>query len=115
MAAIRELEARSRAFMREKQEKKKLEHRISVLQGQMLIGGGIMDTPAFRNAIKEHQEKIRAVRMAVGRRVCVRMWELSAWSFMLDRSTTRNCRSWRRSARLLRRRRRKWTSTRSCL
>lgn len=71
MAAIRELEARSRAFMREKQEKKKLEHRISVLQGQMLIGGGIKDTPAFRNAIKEHQEKIRAVRCVVLCRVVV--------------------------------------------
>jgi kinesin family protein 3/17 len=73
MAAIRALEARSREFMREKQEKKRLEERISMLQGQMLMGGApggpggpgmlagnVQDTPAFRNALKEHQERIRA-------------------------------------------------------
>ncbi|KAA0173549.1 hypothetical protein FNF27_05044 [Cafeteria roenbergensis] len=61
MAAIRALEARSREFLREKEEKKRLEGRISALQGQMLTGGeGVTDTPAFRNALKEHQEKIRA-------------------------------------------------------
>jgi len=73
MAAIRELEARSRAFMREKQEKRKLEHRISVLKGQMLTGGGIKDSPAFRNAIKEHQEKIRAVRIRRCPMFCTRV------------------------------------------
>jgi hypothetical protein len=67
MAAIRALEARSREFLREKEEKRRLEGRISALESQMLIGGDaggppgrLMDTPAFRNALKEHQEKIRA-------------------------------------------------------
>ena len=87
MAAIRALEARSREFMREKAEKKRLEDEInrlqeSVLQGGLvdkLKGGGagvgaapgtpggpagngaaVQDTPAFRNALKEHQERIRA-------------------------------------------------------
>lgn len=68
MAAIRALEARSREFLREKEEKRKLEDRISALQSQMLIGGDkdssgapakLLDTPAFRTALKEHQEKIR--------------------------------------------------------
>jgi len=61
MAAIRALEARSREFLKEKEEKKLLEGRISALQGQMLTGGeGVTDTIAFRSALKEHQEKIRA-------------------------------------------------------
>jgi len=63
MAAIRALEARSREFLREKEEKRKLEDRISALQSQMLIGGDkdpsgapakLLDTPAFRTALKEH-------------------------------------------------------------
>jgi len=69
MAAIRALEARSREFMREKQEKKRLEERIQLLQGQIMMGGlgggplamsNLQETPAFRNALKEHQERIRA-------------------------------------------------------
>lgn len=42
MAAIRALEARSQEFMQEKEEKKKLEHRIAMLMGQMIRG----DRPA---------------------------------------------------------------------
>jgi hypothetical protein len=38
MAAIRALEARSQEFMKEKEEKKKLEQRISMLMGQMIRG-----------------------------------------------------------------------------
>ena len=67
MAAIRALEARSKEFMREKQEKKRLEERITMLQSQMLMGGADLtnignwqEVPAFRNALKEHQERIRA-------------------------------------------------------
>eukprot|EP01029_Cantina_marsupialis_P005141 TRINITY_DN154_c0_g1_i1.p1 TRINITY_DN154_c0_g1~~TRINITY_DN154_c0_g1_i1.p1 ORF type:complete len:894 (+),score=172.22 TRINITY_DN154_c0_g1_i1:98-2779(+) len=59
MAAIRALEARSREFMREKEEKRKLEERIQLLTSQMLMGGKVQDTPAFRTALREHQEKIR--------------------------------------------------------
>lgn len=67
MAAIRALEARSREFLKEKEEKRRLEERINTLQSQVLSGGetggpvagNLLDTPAFRNALKEHQEKIR--------------------------------------------------------
>ncbi|TYZ57015.1 hypothetical protein PybrP1_003281 [[Pythium] brassicae (nom. inval.)] len=82
MAAIRALEERSREFMKEKEEKKKLEQRISMLTSQMLMssqrkpgggggGGGALDAdgnqlggcdvedPAVRDAIKEHQDRIR--------------------------------------------------------
>ena len=63
MAAIRALEVRSIEMMREKEEKRRLEERITKLQGQMLMGGiptsDMKDTPAFRTALKEHQEKIR--------------------------------------------------------
>ena len=39
LAAITALEARSREFMKEKQDKLKLEERIKQLEGQLLIGG----------------------------------------------------------------------------
>ena len=62
MAAIRALEQRSQEFMREKQEKNKLEARIAMLQGQMLMGGlkNITSNPAFRAALKEHRDMIRS-------------------------------------------------------
>lgn len=84
MAAIRALEERSREFMKEKEEKKKLEQRISMLTSQMLMssqrkpasggsgsdrvdadgnqlsGSGCdVEDPAVRDAIKEHQDRIR--------------------------------------------------------
>jgi len=78
MAAIRALEERSREFMREKEEKKRLEQRISALTSQMLmsnqrrltpsIGAGLgggegealsVEDPLIRDAIKEHQDRIR--------------------------------------------------------
>ncbi|GMF42457.1 unnamed protein product [Phytophthora fragariaefolia] len=74
MAAIRALEERSREFMREKEEKKRLEQRISALTSQMLMSnqrrltpaGGLSDgealnveDPLIRDAIKEHQDRIR--------------------------------------------------------
>ncbi|KAH7488319.1 uncharacterized protein KRP23_2270 [Phytophthora ramorum] len=74
MAAIRALEERSREFMREKEEKKRLEQRISALTSQMLMsnqrrltpsigaglgGEGDVEDPLIRDAIKEHQDRIR--------------------------------------------------------
>ena len=62
MAAIRALEKRSLEFMREKQEKKRLESKINSLQGQMLMGGlekNIVATPAFRAALKQQRDTIR--------------------------------------------------------
>lgn len=71
MAAIKALEARSLEFMREKQEKKKLEERIATLMGQMIRGdrtqpanGGVMvngdmDTPEMQIMMKEQQDRLR--------------------------------------------------------
>jgi kinesin family protein 3/17 len=88
MAAIRALEARSLEFMREKEEKRKLEERIASLTSQMLTHGngtsesgggggggggaggagggggdggeeGVAKAAQLRNALKEHQEQMR--------------------------------------------------------
>eukprot|EP00892_Ulva_mutabilis_P011777 jgi/Ulvmu1/8972/UM005_0063.1 len=60
LAAITELENRSRQFMIEKREKKLLEQKIAALQGQLLNGGdGMQVTPAVRKMLDEEQRKIR--------------------------------------------------------
>ncbi len=73
MAAIRALEARSMEFMKEKEEKKKLEQRIAMLMGQMIRTGdkGNGDFPSSdvgvydnmnsenENIMKEQQDKLR--------------------------------------------------------
>ncbi|KAG3020763.1 hypothetical protein PC119_g9852 [Phytophthora cactorum] len=75
MAAIRALEERSREFMLEKEEKKRLEQRISALTSQMMMSNqrrltpsGLsgadgeklnVEDPLIRDAIKEHQDRIR--------------------------------------------------------
>ena len=54
IAAITALESRSREFMFEKEEKKKLEEKIKMLNSQLLIGGKkIEDTPQFKTALEE--------------------------------------------------------------
>jgi len=54
MAAITALEARSREYMIEKEEKKKLEEKIKMLNSQLLIGGKkIEDLPQFKSALEE--------------------------------------------------------------
>ena len=68
-AALQALEERSQEMMREKDEKRKLEHRIKMLTSQMLVGGvngsggkggaPVKDTPAFRHALKEENDRIR--------------------------------------------------------
>jgi hypothetical protein len=51
LAAITELERRSREFMKEKNEKRALEQKIASLQGQLLVGGSTVQvTPAIRCA-----------------------------------------------------------------
>ena len=46
MAAITALESRSREYMIEKDEKKKLEEKIKMLNSQLLVGGKkVEDTP----------------------------------------------------------------------
>ena len=78
MTAIRALEQRSMEFMKEKEEKKKLEQRIAMLMGQMIrgerIGGNTVNTDGSTNPnsatgaggspqeimmIKEQQDKLR--------------------------------------------------------
>ncbi|CAD8134780.1 unnamed protein product [Paramecium octaurelia] len=60
-AAMAALEARSKQFFIEREEKKKLEEKIRQINSQMLIGGcNIENSPQFRNAIEEQQKLIRA-------------------------------------------------------
>lgn len=58
IAAITALEKRSREFLKEKAEKRKLEEKISMMQSQFLTGGQrIEDTPEFRKlASRVHKE-----------------------------------------------------------
>ena len=59
-AAISALEARSKEFMSEKEEKKKLEEKISMLNSQLLMGGHkVEETEQFKNALEAQQRKIR--------------------------------------------------------
>lgn len=55
MAALLALEKRSKEFMNEKEEKRRLEERIVAMQSQLLIGGhnNLADTPAFRTALQQ--------------------------------------------------------------
>lgn len=51
LAAITALEQRSREFLQEKEEKKRLEAKIQAMQSQLLIGGNkLEDSHAFRCA-----------------------------------------------------------------
>jgi kinesin family protein 3/17 len=60
VAAVNALEARSKEFMNEREEKKKLEEKIRVMYSQVLVGGRkIEDTPQFRTALEEQQKLIR--------------------------------------------------------
>lgn len=75
MAAIRALEMRSKEFMQEKEEKKKLEQRIAMLMGQMIRGergGGGTNVPSLVDSsnkevagpdlhalLKEQKERLR--------------------------------------------------------
>ena len=54
LAAITALEVRSREFMVEKEEKRRLEARITSMQSQLLIGGHkIEDMPVFRSTFRQ--------------------------------------------------------------
>lgn len=60
-AAVQALEMRSREFMQEREEKKKLEEKIRALYSQVLHGGKkVEDTPQFRTALEEQQKLIRS-------------------------------------------------------
>lgn len=61
LAALLALEKRSKEFLQEKEEKRRLEDRIVAMQSQLLIGGhnNLSDTPAFRSALQQEQYRIR--------------------------------------------------------
>ncbi len=59
-AAITALEMRSKEYMQEREEKKRLEEKIQMMNSQMLIGGKkVEDTPQFRTALEAKQKMIR--------------------------------------------------------
>ncbi|KAJ1482516.1 P-loop containing nucleoside triphosphate hydrolase protein [Baffinella frigidus] len=59
VAALSALEERSKEFMREKQEKRKLEHKLHSMSSQLLIGGvNVESTPAFRTALRTEHDRI---------------------------------------------------------
>ncbi|CAG9315544.1 unnamed protein product [Blepharisma stoltei] len=59
-AAIEALEMRSKEFLLEKEEKRKLEERIKMMNSQLLVGGKkLEETPQFIIALEEKQKAIR--------------------------------------------------------
>ena len=55
-AAIFALEQASKQYLQEREEKKRLETKISMMNSQVIVGGHkIEDTPQFRSALKERQ------------------------------------------------------------
>lgn len=59
--AMQALERKSREFFHEREEKKRLEEKIRLMNSQLLIGGQkIEETVQFRNALEEEQKKIRS-------------------------------------------------------
>jgi len=63
LAAMVALEAQSREILREKEEKRKLEDRISDMQGQIVIGGqttNIQETHAFREMLQKEHDRIKS-------------------------------------------------------
>lgn len=55
-AAIYALEQASKQYLQEREEKKRLELKISMMNSQMIVGGQkIEDTPQFRSALEERQ------------------------------------------------------------
>jgi kinesin family protein 3/17 len=53
LEVLKALEARSREFLREKEEKRQLEAKIAAMQGQLLVGGaaGAEDSPTIRTLL----------------------------------------------------------------
>ena len=59
-AVINELVDTQKEIVYEKEEKKRLEEKIKIMNSQMLIGGKkVEDLPQFRNALEEKQRLIR--------------------------------------------------------
>mmetsp|Transcript_62364 Transcript_62364/g.167305 ORF Transcript_62364/g.167305 Transcript_62364/m.167305 type:complete len:591 (-) Transcript_62364:39-1811(-) len=58
VAALSALEERSREFMREKQEKRKLEQRLHSMNSQLLMGGSHPAAPTDQASLRAENEKI---------------------------------------------------------
>lgn len=59
-AMVKILETRSKEYVKEKEEKRKLEEKIKLMSSQMLLGGKkIEDTPQFRTALEAKQRAIQ--------------------------------------------------------
>ena len=59
-AAMEALEMRSREYMSEKEEKRRLEERIKMMNSQMLVGGKkVEDSPQFLIALEEKQHALK--------------------------------------------------------
>ena len=59
--AMQALEQRSLEFFQEREQKKRLEEKIRLMNSQLLVGGQkIEETLQFRNAVEEEQKKIRS-------------------------------------------------------
>ena len=61
LTALRALEARSIEMMKEKSEKRKLEHRIATLSSQMLAGGGAFAVDEDGNPVQLECVAFRAI------------------------------------------------------
>jgi kinesin family protein 3/17 len=60
LAAITALEARSRDYQVEREEKQRLEEKIKALNSQLLVGGKkVEDLPQFKSALEEKQRALR--------------------------------------------------------
>jgi hypothetical protein len=58
LAALMNMEQLSRDLMQEKISKKKLEARIKELNGNLIVGGRVQDTPAFKQALQQEQARV---------------------------------------------------------
>ena len=52
------MEQLSRDLMQEKAGKKKLEARIKELNSNLIVGGRVQDTPAFKQALQQEQARV---------------------------------------------------------
>ncbi len=60
MAALMNMDQLSKELMLEKAQKQKLEMRIKEMSSQLLVGGHtLQETPAFKLALKQEQDRIR--------------------------------------------------------
>ncbi len=88
LAAITALEQRSREFMREKEEKRRLEARIANMQSQLLIGGNkLEDTPVFRHIPPSPALARNTSSLSFWEEICMQYPQHSFWNWWLSKLT----------------------------